>query len=579
MKKISTIIIGIIFSLTVLNAQDSPPQAFSYKATITKSNGAVVANKTISLRISILQGSTSGGAVYTEISHPTTNSNGQIDIVIGGSTGLPSIDWSSGPYFLKTEIDEKGGTNYLTMSAVQLLSVPYALYAGASGSTNGAVTITGDQTITGNKTFNNDLLVNGLNVGRGHSSISSNTSFGASALFSNTTGTGNTAIGSQALSKNESGHSNTAIGVSALEFNDGGFQNIAIGTKALYTNKTGGNNNIAVGDLSLFSNETGSLNTAIGPEALYKNKEGWQNSGSGWGALYNNESGNQNTAMGIHALYFNKTGFCNTAVGSFAGQNNSTGGQNVFLGFSAGYYETGSNKLFIDNQERADESDGRKKALIYGVFDNDPANQTLTINGKVNVSNNKIINVADPTSTQDVATKAYVDSKAGGGGATTHSIGEEYGGGIVYYVYDNGLHGLIASKEDAYYVPSGAWWYAGTYIKTMAIANGIGAGKANTLLIFIIQGEGSYSAKYAARACYQNFNEGDVTFGDWYLPSPYELNLLYLQKDVVGGLDNNIYWSSYENSVNNASALDFSDGSWHYVDKSVTNHVRPIRIF
>lgn len=55
------------------------------------------------------------------------------------------------------------------------------------------------------------------------------------------------------------------------------------------------------------------------------------------------------------------------------------------MGHQAGYYETGNNKLFIDNAARASEADARIKALIYGVFDAATANQSLRINGAVSL--------------------------------------------------------------------------------------------------------------------------------------------------------------------------------------------------
>jgi hypothetical protein len=553
-----------------------------------KANGSsVLSNTTISFRIAILQGSTAGVPVYTQTLHPTTDSNGQINIVIGGETSFSSIDWSLGQYFLKVELDIKGGTNYQPLSTTQLLSVPYAMYAGAAGSSKDAVTITGDQTITGIKTFSKDLLVNGLTVGRGRNTGVGNAAFGEQALYtngtgyyntangvfalySNTSGVGNTAAGYNALKVNETGSSNTAIGANTLFLNTGS-SNTAIGLDALYLNTTGWANT-ATGVGALNNNSSGFRNTANGAGALYYNETGWFNPANGESALYTNKDGKQNTAVGFQALLSNVSGFGNTAIGSDAGRSIETGNNNVFLGSSAGEFETGSNRLYIDNQSRGNITDARNKALLYGVFDSDPANQVLTINGTLRIRN-------QPVNDQDAATKSYVDNKTGGSSAT-HYVGEEYGGGIVFFVYDNGQHGLIAAKEDNFYVPSGTWWYAGTYMKTMAIANGVGAGRANTLLIYTVQAEGSYSAKYAARACYQFFAEADgVTYGDWYLPSPFELNELYLQKSVVGGFTNNKYWSSYENSVNNATSQSFDDGSWHYDDKSDQNYVRPIRSF
>lgn len=137
MKKTFTLIIGIICSITILKAQEpiAPPQAFSYVATIMK-GGTVVANKTVTLKVSILLNNASGMAKYIEKFTAITNSTGQINIEIGHGVPqlgyFPDIDWSADKYFLKVEVDTKGGTNYQDISTTQLLSVPYALYSSSS---------------------------------------------------------------------------------------------------------------------------------------------------------------------------------------------------------------------------------------------------------------------------------------------------------------------------------------------------------------------------------------------------------------------------------------------------------------
>ena len=97
----------------------------------------LVTNQTVGTRISILQGSASGTAVYVETQTPTTNTNGLVTIDIGtGSvvTGtFSTIDWSSSTYYIKTETDPAGGTSYSITGTSQLLSVPYALYAKTAG--------------------------------------------------------------------------------------------------------------------------------------------------------------------------------------------------------------------------------------------------------------------------------------------------------------------------------------------------------------------------------------------------------------------------------------------------------------
>jgi uncharacterized protein (TIGR02145 family) len=136
MKKIFTLLIGIVFSTMVLNAQEpeAPPQALSYKAIIRKSNGQPLVNEAVNFRISILQGSAEGNTVYSETFQPITNEFGQIDIEIGRGTpepGIwPEIKLGDDEFFLKTEVDAEGGTDYQFLSVTQLLSVPYALYAG-----------------------------------------------------------------------------------------------------------------------------------------------------------------------------------------------------------------------------------------------------------------------------------------------------------------------------------------------------------------------------------------------------------------------------------------------------------------
>ncbi len=113
------------------------PNKMSYQAVIRNSNNTVVSNHAVGMRISILQGTATGSSVYTETQSPTTNANGLIAIEIGTgnivSGSFANIDWANGPYFVKTETDPNGGSNYTLTGTSQLLSVPYALYAKTAG--------------------------------------------------------------------------------------------------------------------------------------------------------------------------------------------------------------------------------------------------------------------------------------------------------------------------------------------------------------------------------------------------------------------------------------------------------------
>ena len=109
------------------------PEKFTYQAVVRNANNSLVINTQVGLRVNILQGSASGTTVYSESHIASTNANGLVTVNIGGGSVLhgsfADIDWSDGPYFLKTDIDPNGGNDYSITSVQQLLSVPYALYA------------------------------------------------------------------------------------------------------------------------------------------------------------------------------------------------------------------------------------------------------------------------------------------------------------------------------------------------------------------------------------------------------------------------------------------------------------------
>ena len=165
---------------------------------------------------------------------------------------------------------------------------------------------------------------------------------------------------------------------------------------------------------------------------------------------------------------------------------------------------------------------------------------------------------------------------ATGASAPVHAIGESYGGGKVFYVYDGGQHGLIAATADQ---STGIRWYGGTNTTTRAKASGLGAGKANTALIIANQGAVD-TAAFAATVCNEySVTVAGVTYADWYLPSKYELSLLYQQKTVVGGFADGDYWSSSEGSSNYAWGQYFANGTQYYDDKGNALAVRAVRAF
>ncbi len=135
MKKITILITIMVLCLTALFAQ--APEKLTYQAVVRNAGNALVTNTQVGVRVSVLQGSASGSAVYVETQTATTNANGLMTVEIGGGNAqqgvFADIDWANGPYFLKTETDPSGGSNYSVTSTQQLLSVPYALYAKEAG--------------------------------------------------------------------------------------------------------------------------------------------------------------------------------------------------------------------------------------------------------------------------------------------------------------------------------------------------------------------------------------------------------------------------------------------------------------
>lgn len=140
MKKVFTFLTVVLFSTGVF-AQS--PEKMSYQSVVRNTNNELVSSTTVGLQISIVQGSASGTIVYTETHTPETNSNGLVSIEIGTGTvvdgSFTSIDWSNGPYFIKTETDPSGGTDYSISGTSQLLSVPYALHAKTAENVSGAI--------------------------------------------------------------------------------------------------------------------------------------------------------------------------------------------------------------------------------------------------------------------------------------------------------------------------------------------------------------------------------------------------------------------------------------------------------
>ena len=240
------------------------PQLFNYQGIARDNAGNPLTDQNIALRLSILSGSTSGPATYSETQTTATNTFGLFNVRIGSgvpvSGNFSSIDWSSDSHFLQVEIDPNGNSNYQHAGTSQLLSVPYALYAensGTAATANISVLQDTDQdtkiqveknadediirfdmagterwVMTGRrlepKNNGNSIFIGASAGANDNQSFGNNVAIGHQTLMFNSTGQGNTAVGMQTLQYNSSGSGNTAMGIYALSSNTTGVSNTSV---------------------------------------------------------------------------------------------------------------------------------------------------------------------------------------------------------------------------------------------------------------------------------------------------------------------------------------------------------------
>ena len=142
----------IIFLMCLCAAQFSlqaqAPQQLNYQAVVRNSSGQPLANGThVSVRFQIHDGTPTGTVVYLETASLTTNQFGLVTYAIGSGANLSTVSWSTGAKYLEVDMDPNGGNSYSDMGTSQLLSVPYALFAGNSAA--GPIGPTGLQGVTG----------------------------------------------------------------------------------------------------------------------------------------------------------------------------------------------------------------------------------------------------------------------------------------------------------------------------------------------------------------------------------------------------------------------------------------------
>jgi len=142
------LLIANCFALATSSLLAQSPQGIPYQAVMRNADGTVMASSAVSLTFMIHDGTANGTVVYQESHSLTSNAQGLVSCVVGNGVvsqgNFSSINWGGGDKFLHVMMGSDA--SLLDLGTQQMLSVPYALYAGR---THVAVSTTGDTLTVG----------------------------------------------------------------------------------------------------------------------------------------------------------------------------------------------------------------------------------------------------------------------------------------------------------------------------------------------------------------------------------------------------------------------------------------------
>jgi hypothetical protein len=538
MKKRYTI---LAFLLITASTFAQSPEKMSYQAVIRDATNTLLTNQSVGMQISILQTTITGTAVYIETQTATTNINGLVSLEIGaGSTSdnFATIDWSAGPYFIKTETDPAGGSSYTITGTSQIMSVPFALYAKTSGNSEANAT-----NINNNTTA---IALNTAKVGYTEAAVSANT-----AVAANTSKVGYTEAAVSA---------NTAVAANTL--------------KVGYTDALVSANTAVTANTAKVGMPTG---TATG-QMNYWNSTAWVVVAPG-ASLPGNQAQTLVFCNGVPTW-----GNCPAVVPTLSSTTAASA-----IGVS-----TASSGGVISDDGGASIT---ARGVAWGTNTSPTISGSYTADGTGTGTFTSSLSGLTGNTTYYV--RGYATNSAGTAyGAEVSfitaivppfsgNIGDAYQGGKVAYILQSGdpgyvageVHGLIAATSDQ---STGIIWNNdGTKATRGATGEVIGTGLANTNAIINKQGEPATS--YAAGLA-RAYTGGGYT--DWYLPSKEELNKLYINRVAIGGfalVSQSWYWNSTEYNLSSFTfgwCQDFYDGRQDAMnDVTWAVYVRAVRSF
>jgi hypothetical protein len=537
MKRIFTIAAALLMTASVW-AQ--APEKMSYQAVVRDASNALVTTTAVGMQISILQTTATGTAVYVETQTPTTNINGLVSLEIGSGTVVfgtfSSINWSNGPYFIKTETDPTGGTTYTITGTTQLMSVPYALHSNTADNIVGGITET-DPTFTASEAANitaTDItnLSNLSGTNTGDQTVI--TAAQATAITANTAKVGVTTAQATILGNTSGTNTGDQTVITTAQANAITVNTAKVGVTTAQATILGNTSGTNTGDQTVI---TAAQATAITANTAKVGVTPAQ------ATILGNTSGTntgdqtvittaQANAITVNTAKVGVTTAQATILGNTSGTN--TGDQTVITTAQANAITVNTAKVgvttaqatILGNTSGTNTGDqtisraGTTVTLTNGGTFTDSVN-TYTSGIGIDITNNEI-STTEPTYT--IGLNAAL-------------------GGYVFYVTLDGKHGLVAETQDQ--TTSTNWYTAQDIISDPA-----------------------------------NHSTNGQNFTDWRLPTKYELNQMYLQRVAIGGFAFNFYWSSSEDDSSFAWNQNFIDGNqYSHFPKYGTSYVRAVRAF
>lgn len=417
---------------------------------------------------------------------------------------------------------------------------------------------------TGTPTIANSKTITGSGIGAFASSIAGltpNTTYYVRAYATNSVGTayGNVIIFTTVSANLPAGLTTNSV------------------TSITQTSAIGGGNINTDGGATITSRGLCWSNTTSSPNIINNTT----NNGSGTGSFTSSITGlSANTTYYVRSYATNSVG---TAYGTTV--NFRTTSATIPTGLTTTSVSSISQNSAISGGNIS--SDGgaiiTSKGICWSNTTSTPTvNNSTTNNGSGTSSYSSSLTGLSPNTTYYA--RAYATNSAGtayGGliSFTTSSnlvVGQSYQGGIIAYIYNSGdsgyvagqIHGIIAAPSNQ--ITGAQWGCSGTNISGTNTSFGTGAVNTSNIV------NSCSTIGIAARICSDLISGG---YSDWFLPSYYELEKLYINRNSIGGFSNSVYWSSSQSSSTSAYGISFVNGGTASNTKSTLLYVRAIRKF